>query len=95
MAAASTRLKVKVSPGASRDRIVGWLDDALKLQVRAQPEKGKANAAVISLLADQLQISAKRMSVVSGAASRTKMIEIDDLSDTELRQKLPSRAKDA
>ncbi len=95
MAAASTRLKVKVSPGASRDRIVGWLDDALKLQVRAQPEKGKANAAVISLLADQLQISAKRMSVVSGAASRMKMIEIDDLSGTELRQKLPSRAEDA
>lgn len=88
-AAGSTRLKVKVSPGASRDRMVGWLGDALKLQVRAQPEKGKANTAVIALLAELLQIPETRMRVVSGTTSRTKMIEIDDMCSAELLKKLP------
>jgi len=41
----STRLKVKVVPGSSRDEIVGWLGDALKIKVMAPPEKGKANVS--------------------------------------------------
>lgn len=77
-----------MAPGASRDSVVGWLDDALKLRVRAQPEKGKANSAVLSLLAELLQIPATRLRVVSGGASRTKMIEIDEMSGAELREKL-------
>ena len=87
-AAETTRLRVKVAPGASRDRIVGWLGESLKLQVRTQPEKGKANTAVISLLANLLQIPVTRLRVVSGGSSRTKTIEIDDMCATELREKL-------
>lgn len=48
------RLTVKVVPGSSRDQIVGWLGDALKVKVTAPPEKGRANAAVVAILADRL-----------------------------------------
>lgn len=41
------RLKVKVVPGASRDEIVGWLGDALKIKVTAPPEKRRANEVVV------------------------------------------------
>ena len=44
-------LIVKVVPGSSRDRIVGKYGDALKVQVSAAPERGRANEAVIALIA--------------------------------------------
>ncbi|MGI9178416.1 MAG: DUF167 domain-containing protein, partial [Pirellulales bacterium] len=43
----SARLRVKIVPGSSRNEIVGWLGDALKIKVTAPPEKGKANDAVV------------------------------------------------
>ena len=47
---------MKVVPGSSRDQVVGWLGDASKIKVTAPPEKGKANEAVIELLAEPLGV---------------------------------------
>jgi len=82
------RMSIKVVPGASQDRIVGWLGEALKIRVRAQPEKGKANTAVIALLADLLKVPAGSINVASGKTSKTKIIEIRGISDAELQIKL-------
>lgn len=45
------RINIKVVPNSSRDEVVGWLGDALKVKVMAPPEKERANEAVIALLA--------------------------------------------
>ena len=63
------RLNVKVVPGPSRNQIVGWLGDALKIKVTAPPEKGKANEAVIEMLADHLGISINNITIESGHSS--------------------------
>jgi len=84
----AARITVKVAPGASQDKIAGWLGEALKIRVRAQPEKGKANSAVIELLATSLDIPNRNIRVCTGATARTKLIEITGLSETDLRQKL-------
>jgi len=43
------RLSLKVVPGSSRDEIVGWLGDSLKVKVKAPPDKGRANEAVVGM----------------------------------------------
>ncbi|MFQ6006866.1 MAG: DUF167 domain-containing protein [Woeseia sp.] len=82
-------LKIKVVPGSSRNQVVGWLGDTLKIRVTAKPEKGKANEAVIGLLSDTLRIPRKSVTISRGAASPQKVIEISDLSGAEIRSRLP------
>jgi len=83
-----TRLKLKVVPGASRSGIAGWLGDALKVRVAAPPEKGKANSAVESVVARALQLPDCDVRIVSGHASPRKVIQINDLSLEEVRERL-------
>ena len=76
------RVSLRVTPGARRNEVTGPKVTAegstLKLKVTAVAEGGKANAAVIKLLAKRWKVAAGRFTVVSGAASRQKIIEIAD-----------------
>ena len=82
------RLTVKVVPGASSPGIAGWLGDALKVRVRAQPEKGKANAAVEAIICGALQLPRGGARIVSGWHARQKVLEIASLSAEEILQRL-------
>lgn len=78
-------LFVRVTPNADRDAVMDQTlrDDGrcyLNVKVRAVPDKGKANKAVISLLAKYLGLPKTQISVRSGTQSRTKSILV--LSDT-------------
>jgi hypothetical protein len=91
MATPVARLAVKVSPKASRNAILGWLGEALKLSVTAAPERGKANEAVEELLAEALNLAKRRVSVVSGHTQSRKLVQVEGLSDAELRARLNLR----
>lgn len=71
------RMRVKVVPGASRNEIAGKLGDELKVRVSAPAEGGKANKAVIQLLADHFSVNAKNIKIISGQTSPHKQIEIE------------------
>ena len=86
-----TRLKLHVTPGARREGITGWQGRALRLRVRARPEKGRANQAALRLLADRLGLPHVALTIVRGAASRDKLVEVDGLSEDELRTLLGPR----
>ena len=81
------RLHLKVVPKSSRDRVVGWVGDRLKVQVAAAPERGKANDAVVEVLAAALGVPRSRVRIVSGGTSPLKTVEVD--GDDALRSKLP------
>ena len=80
------RLNVKVVPGSSRNQIVGWLGDALKIKVTAPPEKGQANEVVVELLASTLGISTDAIEIESGHSSPSKIIAINGLDDEAIRK---------
>ena len=76
MSGISCRLKVKAVPGASRSEIVGRLGEALKIRVAAPPEGGKANREILELLAEKLGLPAAGATLVSGATSPAKVVEL-------------------
>lgn len=87
------RLPVKLTPGASADRIDGWDVDAegrpvLKVRVRARPVEGEANDALIRLLARALGVPRSTVSLARGGQSRLKMIEVAGLDDAEIRSRI-------
>lgn len=84
-------LKVKVSPGASRNEIKAWSDDVLRVRVKAPPEKGKANKELRRYLAKILGIAPRQVTVRSGDTSRNKILAIEGLSDTDLVSLLSER----
>ncbi len=84
------KLSLKVVPGASRNEIVGWLGDSLKVRVTAPAESGKANTAVKEVLASALNVPRVAIEIVSGNTSPRKVIEINSLSETEVRERLDS-----
>jgi uncharacterized protein (TIGR00251 family) len=88
MSDSSVRLSLKVVPGASSGGVAGWLEDTLKVRVRAPAERGKANAAVEQLVAGALGIEARRVRIVAGKASARKTLEVSGLSLEEVYSRL-------
>ena len=65
-------LHVHVQPKARANTVKGWHGDALRVSVTAAPEDGRANRAVIALLAEMFDVAPSSISLVRGAASRDK-----------------------
>jgi uncharacterized protein (TIGR00251 family) len=82
------RFRVHVTPASRHEEIVGWHGGSLRVKVRARPEKGRANQAVLRLLARRLGVAPANLSIVHGAASRDKLVEVQGLSEEELRVRL-------
>lgn len=73
----SITLVLKVVPKASKDEIVGLLEDgSLKVKVTAPPDKGKANAAVCELLASGFGVAKRNVEILRGEASTNKQVRI-------------------
>ena len=81
-------LNVKVVPGASRDRIAGRYGDGIKVQVSAPPEKGKANIAVISVIAVALGVREADIVLLRGHTQPRKVLQINGLDQDKLNARL-------
>ena len=90
MAEASTRLRLRVSPGAGRAGIVGRHGDAWRIRVTAPPEDGRANEAVLRLLSDVLSVPRKDLSIVSGHTARDKTVVLDGVGPALIERRLTS-----
>jgi uncharacterized protein len=84
----SARLTLRVSPGAARSAVVGRHGAGWKVRVSAAPEDGKANDAVVRLLADTLALPRRDVRIVSGRASRDKTVALAGMSPEEIERRL-------
>ena len=70
------RIYVRVTPRAGKNEVLKISDGEYKVKVTAVPEKGKANVAVIKLLADYFGVPKSSISIIGGKSTKTKIIDI-------------------
>ena len=87
-AADGARLQLRVKPGGRCDRLVGPHGGALKLEVRAAPERGRANDAVACLLAGVLGVGRSDVEVIAGGGGRDKVVAVRGVSAAEVARRL-------
>ena len=88
----TTRLRIRVLPGARRTELVGRQGEAWKVRVAAPPERGRANDAVLKLLAERLRIAPAELTLVSGVSARDKVVELRGLGAEEADRRLEGTA---
>lgn len=80
------RLPVRLTPSGGRDAITGIRDGVLQVRVKAPPEDGKANEALLRLLGRAFGEGAPR--IVTGATMRRKVVDLPSLDDAALAERL-------
>jgi uncharacterized protein len=90
-----TRLSLRVSPGAACATVVGRHGAGWKVRVVAAPEAGKANDAVVRLLADALDVPQHDVEIVSGHGARDKIVALAGIGPDEVERRLGSAAAGA
>jgi uncharacterized protein len=88
----TTRLRIRVSPGAARSTVVGRHGRGWKVRVAAAPERGKANDALLDLLATTLDIPRADVAVVSGTSSRDKTVSLRGVDESNAQARLGAAA---
>ena len=78
------QLSLHVVAAASSDEICGWPGDSLKIRVRAAAENGKANAAVVKLLAEILGLHSRAINIDSGTTATRRIVDIESLTGKQV-----------
>ena len=87
-ASQKTTIDVKVLPRSSKDEIVGKKDRVYKIKLTAPAIEGKANKALLKLLAKKLGLPKREIRIISGERSRMKSIRIDRLTLEQVKKLL-------
>jgi uncharacterized protein (TIGR00251 family) len=85
------RLRVRVQPRSSRNRVAGLHGGRLKVQVDAPPADGAANRAMVAVLSAWLGIAKRDLEIVRGETSREKVVALSGMPPREVAERLRSR----
>jgi uncharacterized protein (TIGR00251 family) len=80
-------LDVKVTPQANESKIVGWKDSYLTIRIAQIASEGKANEAVVALLAKAFSLRKSQVEIVAGHTSRIKRIRLHTCSIDLIRKR--------
>ena len=82
------RVKVKVTPNAPKDQVLGWRGEALAVKVAAPPVEGKANRKLCRFLAQVMGVQPSEVTILQGETSRNKTVHIAGISASQARERL-------
>jgi uncharacterized protein (TIGR00251 family) len=88
MKRAGEGVAIRVTPNARRSEVVGEHGDAVKLKVASPALEGRANEAVLALVAERLGVGVREVRLVSGAKARDKVVEVEGWLGAEVRRVL-------
>ena len=89
------RIIVRVQPNASRNELLGFKDDILRLKIAAPPVKGKANQELIAFMSDILGIRKSNLTIEKGATGKKKVISITGLTQTQIIERATGHLMDS
>jgi uncharacterized protein (TIGR00251 family) len=75
---------VYVQPRASKNEFAGLHDGCLKVRLTAPPVEGAANEALVRLIATELGVPRRQVTVVAGSSGRRKILQIEGVSEAQL-----------
>lgn len=81
-------VRVRLTPRAHRDELLGWQGDVLLARVTAPPVEGRANEALRRLIARALGVPPRDVIIAAGLTSRTKLVQVRGVDDRALRARL-------
>lgn len=82
------RIAIRVRPGASRTRVGGAYGERLVVTVAARAVDGAATEAALAALADALGVRRRHVTLVTGATSRDKLVDVDAGDEAALATRL-------
>jgi uncharacterized protein (TIGR00251 family) len=80
-------INVRVIPRSSKNSIT-WEQGILKVRLTAPPVDGAANEALITLLAEQLDVPKRQVTIIRGSTGRQKTVEIAGITEVTLKEKI-------
>jgi uncharacterized protein YggU (UPF0235/DUF167 family) len=89
----TARLRIRVASGARRARVLGRYGDRWKIGVTEAPERGRANDAVLALLAKTLRLATQDVRLVAGGSSKDKLVELRGLDAREVERRLAEESR--
>ncbi|NLB55890.1 MAG: YggU family protein [Lentisphaerae bacterium] len=78
-------IQTHIVPGSASDVIAGIHGDALKIKIKAPPEAGRANKALIKFIAQKTGVVRSNIELISGTTSRQKKLLISNISEEQVR----------
>lgn len=87
-------IRVKVTPRSSKNRIAGKEKEFYRVTVTSAPVEGKANDALIALLAEELEVPKRNIEIVSGKTGRLKTVRVRGMSEVAVTQALEAKCRE-
>ena len=88
----SASIGIYVQPRASKSEISGMYDGMVRIRLAAPPVNGAANAALVAFIAERLDIAKSRVRVISGLASRRKVVRVEGMTEATVVAALTPQA---